>query len=352
MMLELPRGPLMIDVDGLLLAKDDLRRLCHPAVGGVILFARNYQDRQQLLSLTAAIHGLRSPQLLIAVDQEGGRVQRFREPFVSLPAARSLGRYYDINPQDALQQAFHLGWVMAYELRDVGIDFSFAPVLDLALVPSTVIGDRSLHHDPTIAAQLAESLCRGMQTAGMACTGKHFPGHGGVQADSHSSQPVDERNLTALENNDFVPYCQLIRRHLLEGVMIAHVLYPNIDKMLPTYSSFWLQSVIRTQLAFDGMLFSDDLAMVGAMAGAADAGAAEQRVRRALSAGCDVALFCNQPEEVDRILGSTTIRNLPYNELLSRRWQAMQPQVDCDPAVTRSSEEWHLACAGLQALAS
>jgi len=247
---ELSRGPLLIDIGGLTLAEDDVSRLLHPAVGGVILFTRNFHSYAQLQALTTQIHALRDPPLLIAVDQEGGRVQRFREPFVALPAAAKLGHCYDNKPQEALQQAFHLGWVMAAELRGVGIDFSFAPVLDLALVPSTVIGDRALHPDPHAAAELAESLCRGMHSAGMSCTGKHFPGHGGVSADSHSDQPVDPRCLATLEASDFVPYSQLIKTQLLDGIMTAHVLYPDIDAALPTYSCYWLQSVVRTQLEF------------------------------------------------------------------------------------------------------
>ncbi len=347
MTVERARGPLLIDVGGLTLVADDIRRLLHPAVGGVILFARNYRDCTQLRALTTAIHDLRSPQLLVAVDQEGGRVQRFRDPFVPLPAMAALGRCYDQTPQHALQQAFHLGWVMAAELRGVGVDFSFAPVLDLALVQSTVIGDRALHRDPHIAAELAESLCRGMHSAGMACTGKHFPGHGGVSIDSHSSQPVDQRSLDALEVADFVPYCHLLKTRLLEGMMTAHVLYPAIDDKLPTYSSLWLQSIVREQLQFDGMLFSDDLAM----AGAASPGSGEQRVRRALSAGCDVVLFCNQADAVDRILESDNERHLPHNEQLARRWAGMQPQADIDPIEMMASQEWQQACEGLQTLA-
>jgi len=289
-------GPLIIDLEGnLSLAFGDRARLRHPAVGGVILFRRNFQDRAQLRALTADIKALRCPALLISVDQEGGRVQRFRDGFTRLPAAALCGRRYDDDPPSGRALAQAIGLVMASELIDCGVDLSFAPVLDVLSHDSKVIGDRAFHGDPETVRDLAAHYIGGMHAAGMGSVGKHFPGHGGVGADSHACLPVDGRAMPALRDCDLVPYLGL--RGRLQGVMLAHVRYANINPRIPSYSSFWIEDVLREELGFDGAVFSDDLSMAGAgnepLAG---------RCRAALSAGCDLLPICNDIPAVERLL--------------------------------------------------
>src|SRR5690606_4942334 len=255
MSLALPLGPVMVDVAGHILTDAERDMLRHPLVGGVILFARNYQSPEQLKALTAAIRAVRTPALLIGVDHEGGRVQRFREGFTCLPPMRSIGRLYDRDPALALHLARATGLVLAAELRAHGVDFSFTPVLDLDFGCSRVIGDRAFHSRPDAVAQLAGALIEGLGLLGMGAVGKHFPGHGGCEADSHVAIPVDRRSLAEIEQNDMQPFKALFARGLT-AVMPAHVIYPEVDAQPAGFSRRWLQDILRGQLGFDGMIFS------------------------------------------------------------------------------------------------
>ncbi|MDP3513598.1 MAG: beta-N-acetylhexosaminidase [Sulfuritalea sp.] len=288
----MPLGPLMIDIAGLELSALDRERLVHPLAGGVILFARNYRDTAQLTALCAAIHALRSPALPIAIDHEGGRVQRCRAGFTHVPPMRRLGELWDSDRAAARQAATDIGYLLAAELRACGVDFSFTPVLDLDWGPSGVIGDRAFHKNPDAVAELAGALIEGLSAAGMGCCGKHFPGHGWVAADSHLAIPVDERSLAEMEA-DLTPY----RRLKLDAVMPAHVIYPQVDARPAGFSPVWLEK-LRKEFAFDGVIFSDDLSMEGA----AFAGDMVQRADAAWSAGCDVLLICNAPDAVATVL--------------------------------------------------
>ena len=285
-------GPLMIDIAGLELSALDRERLVHPLVGGVILFARNYRDPQQLAALCMAIHGLRSPLLPVAIDHEGGRVQRCREGFTHLPAMRRLGELWDRDAAAARRAAADIGYLLAAELRACGVDFSFTPVLDLDWGPSGVIGDRAFHRDPAAVAELAGALIDGLHAAGIGCCGKHFPGHGWVAADSHLAIPVDERSLAEMAP-DLAPY----RRLRLDAVMPAHVIYPQVDSRPAGFSPVWIR-MLREDFAFDGVIFSDDLSMEGASV----AGGIVERAEAAWSAGCDVLLVCNAPDSVAILL--------------------------------------------------
>ena len=293
-------SPLLLDVAGTQLSADDRRRLAHPLTGGVILFTRNWRDRAQLLELTSAIKAVRED-LLVCVDHEGGRVQRFRsDGFTQLPPMRALGALWmqdgkagpGSGAMAATNAATAAGYVLASELRACGVDFSFTPVLDLDWGGSSVIGDRAFHADPRVVAMLAKSLAHGLLQAGMAHCGKHFPGHGFVRADSHTDIPVDRRSLKAILQDDAAPYAWL--RSTLTAVMPAHVIYPKVDSRPAGFSRRWLQDILRTRLGFEGAIISDDLSMEGArhidghLASHTDAALA------ALQAGCDLVLLCNQ----------------------------------------------------------
>ncbi|NMM27281.1 MAG: beta-N-acetylhexosaminidase [Glaciimonas sp.] len=285
----------MLDVVGTTLAADDIRRIRHPQTGGVILFARNYINRKQLTALTAAIHAAR-PGLLIAVDHEGGRVQRFKTGgFTKLPAMRTLGALWERDVLQATNVATAVGYILATELRACGVDMSFTPVLDLDHGASSVIGDRAFHHDARVVTLLAKSLNHGLLLAGMANCGKHFPGHGFVQADSHVAIPVDERSLQAILAEDAAPYNWLGMS--LSAVMPAHVIYPKVDKHPACFSKKWL-SMLRNKMGFEGAIFSDDLSMEGASV----AGSVLDGAKAALKAGCDVVLICNAPDKADQLL--------------------------------------------------
>jgi beta-N-acetylhexosaminidase len=302
-------GPLMVDVAGLELTAEDRDVLRHPLVGSVILFTRNYQDPAQLEALVADIKSLRSPTLLVAVDHEGGRVQRFRKGFSVLPPARRIGQEFDADPKQGLAMAQQLAWLMAAELRAVGIDFSFAPCVDLDFGVSEIIGDRAFHSRASHVADLAMATVLGMRRAGMAATAKHFPGHGAVVADSHLALPVDRREFADLAE-DMLPYRRLIANDLA-AVMMAHVLYPNVDSVPASFSRRWVTEVLRGDFDFRGVVFADDLTMEGASV----IGDIVARAEAALAAGCDVLPVCNRRESVVTLLDQLPTRPGPASQL-------------------------------------
>lgn len=309
------RGPVMLGVEGLALTAGDRARLADPRVGGVILFARNFESSAQLRALTAEIRALR-PVLLIAVDHEGGRVQRFRrDEFTPLPPMRTLGQRWNADPSSANAAAFELGGTIARELRAHGVDFSFTPVLDLDYGASTVIGDRAFHADPIIVVDLAGALARGLDAGGVASVGKHFPGHGYVAADSHVDTPIDSRSLDDVLQSDVVPFAALIQQGL-DAIMPAHVVYPAVDARPAGFSPVWIGEILRGRLGFDGLVFSDDLEM----AGAHSAGDIVARADAAIGAGCDVVLVCNDFAAMDDLLSRWAP---PRQPALARRWDAM-----------------------------
>lgn len=328
-------GPLMIDLAGPRIEADELELLRHPLVGGVILFTRNFTDSTELTSLVEAIHTARSPALIVAVDHEGGRVQRFKDSFSRLPPARRIGHEFDADPRAGLTLARRMGWLMAAELRAHGIDLSFAPCVDIDYGLSEVIGDRAFHSRPDAVAQLAVAYMHGMRDAGMAATAKHFPGHGAVRADSHLLMPVDRRGLADLAG-DLTPYQRLIDNGLA-AVMMAHVQFPAVDAWPASVSGRWIRGVLRDELRFQGAVFSDDLSMGGAAAG----GDIVERARRALAAGCDMLPICNdraavvtvlerlrlEPEPASqlRIIRMRGRERLPWHELIeTAEWKAAQ----------------------------
>lgn len=318
----LPLGRVMLGVVGLELTPEDRERLCHPETGGVILFARNYQEPAQVQALVQSIRALRQPELLLAVDHEGGPVQRFRQGFTLLPAMRRLGERYAQEPGLALQWARDVGRVLAAELRAVGLDFSFAPVLDREIGISQVIGERAFHAQPDRIVRLAGEVLTGMAEAGMVGVGKHFPGHGAVTADSHAELPSDLRPLAEIEATDLAAFLPLLPR--LGGIMPAHVRYDAVDALPAGFSPYWLQTLLRTQWRFTGAIFSDDLGM----GGAEGLGPPGQRAWAALDAGCDMVLICNDFLAMEHILVDLESRpedSVQQRRLLGmRRWQAQE----------------------------
>ncbi len=313
----LPPGPLVVGISGPQLTAEEEQLLLQPLIGGVILFERNFVDADQTRALCAHVHALREPRLLIAVDHEGGRVQRLRSGFTPLPAASVYGRTHDLDPARGLALARAGGRVMAAEVLAAGIDHSFAPVLDLDYGVSDIIGSRAFHAQAQVAAALAAAFASGMADAGMAACGKHFPGHGAVAADTHIAHVVDDRELAELQD-DLLPYRQLIGAGLA-AVMMAHVeirdflcayyavVFPVLDAEPAGFSRRWVGEVLRGQLGFDGAVFSDDLGM----AGAAAVGDVPTRARRALAAGCDYVLICNEPEATRATLATLAPATVP-----------------------------------------
>lgn len=293
-------GPVMLDLAATQISAEEREILCHPRVGGVILFSRNFSDLRQLTELVDQIHALRDPPLLVTVDHEGGRVQRFRDGFTRLPSMASLGRMWGSNAAAALEAAANIGFVLAAELRSCGIDLSFAPVLDLDFGRSTVIGDRAFDGQPEVVAKLAGALIDGLHAADMRCVGKHFPGHGYVEADSHVAIPVDDRSFDDIWAHDIQPYVELGAR--VDAVMPAHVIYRTVDERPAGFSPFWIGDVLRRRLGFDGVVFSDDLSMEGASV----AGDVVDRAQAAWEAGCDMVLVCNAPSEAVKLLDRWT----------------------------------------------
>ncbi len=281
-------GPVMLDIDGVSLSPADRQLLREPAVGGVILFSRNYESAEQIADLVSDIRALRSPPLLIAVDHEGGRVQRFRDGFTAIPPMRRVGREYDRDADSGLRAARQAGWVIGSELRAARIDLCFAPCLDLDWGVSEIIGNRAFHPKPDVVAELAGAFARGLRSAGMAAVGKHFPGHGAVLADSHEKLPVDRRDYGLLLD-DMRPYDRLINNGTVVGVMLAHIVYEKVDEMPAGFSEYWIQRELRDRLGFGGAVFCDDLSMKATR----DYGNMAERSELALRAGCDMVLVCN-----------------------------------------------------------
>ena len=332
-------GPLMIDLEGTVLQPEEREMLAHPSVGSVILFARNYAEPEQLTRLVADIHAVRSPALIVGVDHEGGRVQRVRAGFSKLPPLRRIGHEHDADPQAGAALARELGWLMAAELRAHGVDLSFAPCVDLDYGVSEVIGDRALHADPAVVGALAVAYQAGMRSAGMSATAKHFPGHGAVVADSHHALPVDRRRLVDLDA-DIAPYRLLIANGLA-GVMVAHVLYPEVDSVPASASARWIRGILREELRFQGVVFADDLSMVGAAA----VGGIVERAERALDAGCDVLPVCNHRPSAIAVIEGLKAAPDPVAALRRVRLRG-RPQQDIE--ALRASDRWRMAQQALE----
>jgi beta-N-acetylhexosaminidase len=303
-------GPLMMDLEGTSITAQEREMLAHPLVGGVILFTRNYVDPEQLTQLVAGIHSVRSPPLIVAVDQEGGRVQRFQKGFTRLPPARLIGHAYDQDSKGGLDLARRTGWLMASELRSHGVDISFAPVVDLDYGVNEAIGTRAFHKRADAVSQLSVAYMFGMREAGMAATAKHFPGHGAVTADSHHVLPVDRRELVDLAD-DLSPYRRLIANGL-PSVMVAHIVFPALDGAPASLSAGWIRDVLRGELRFQGVVFADDLSMGGAAAAYGDVVA---RAEKALSAGCDMLPVCNNRASVVKLLDELKVEPEPASRL-------------------------------------
>ncbi len=313
-------GPVMGDVEGLELTASDITRLMHPLMGGVILFARNYENPEQLKALTASIRALRSPHLMIVVDHEGGRVQRFREGFTIIPPMCKLGEIFQTDVARAKALAHAVGVVIGTEMAAHGLDFSFAPVLDLDWGESTVIGERSFGRDGKQVAALAGEVIRGMRDVGVASCAKHFPGHGFVKADSHLEIPRDDREYAEIADDDMLPFALLADKY--DSVMPAHIIFEKVDPSPAGFSKHWLQTILRAKLGFNGVIFSDDLTMEGASV----AGGDTQRAMAALNAGCDMVLLCNEPARCDALLTGLVAEGITPTEARSAHLLRMHAQ--------------------------
>lgn len=332
----------MLDLEGLELSREERDLLCDPRVGGVILFSRNYHDPDQLQRLVREVHALREPKLLVAVDHEGGRVQRFRTEFTPLPCAAAFGAAYDDDPARGSHLAGVCGWLAASELRSVGVDFSFSPVLDLRSPKSDVIGDRAYHGSVDAVVNLATAYINGMKRAGMSAVGKHFPGHGSVRGDSHVVVPEDDRDLPALRNADLGVFERMIP-HGLPAVMPAHVIYKRVDDHPAGFSTYWLRRVLREHLDFSGAVFSDDLMM----AAAGVAGGIVERGTAALRAGCDMLLVCNDRESAITLVNALTEKADPVRSARLARMHGLH-EVSRDTLL--ESEEYRNAVAEISVL--
>ncbi len=331
---KLALGSVMMDIAGTSLTALEKEKIQHPNTGAVILFARNYQDLAQIKSLITAIRQARNGDILIAVDQEGGRVQRFQQGFTRLPAASAY--------LDKPELANNAGWLMAAELLSVGVDFSFAPVLDVDIGVSEIIGDRAFSNNPHEVSKLALEFQQGMRAAGMAATGKHFPGHGAVALDSHLDLPIDKRVLAEIRAQDLIPFQNLIAAGL-EAIMPAHIVYSEVDPLPAGFSKFWLQQILRTELNFQGVIFSDDLSMKGA----AIIGDFPQRAQTALNAGCDMVLVCNNPTAASEVLDAIPI--LPRADIATRLTTMLaKPELKAPELFT--SKRWQQTVQQLQEL--
>ena len=330
----------MLDIEGRQLTPADRALLQEPAVGGVILFSRNYESPAQLADLIAGIRALRSPPVLIAVDHEGGRVQRFRDGFSAIPPMRRLGRQYDGDAEEALALAKTAGWLIASELRAMDIDLSFTPCVDLDWGVSEIIGNRAFHRNPDVVAELASAYCNGLRSAGMAAVAKHFPGHGAVVADSHDQLPVDRRSYGELLD-DMRPYEKLIAKRQLAGVMIAHIVYAETDPLPASFSSYWIRQQLRSTLGYDGAVLCDDLSMKATET----MGSMPKRARLALQAGCDMVIVCN-----NRPAANATVAALrDYTDPLSLvRLARLHGTGKVMRESLLASEEWQIAADRLQ----
>ncbi len=330
----------MLDIEGRQLTPADRALLQEPAVGGVILFSRNYESPSQLADLIAGIRALRSPPLLIAVDHEGGRVQRFRDGFSAIPPMRRLGRLYDSDSDEAVALAKTAGWLIASELRAMNIDLSFTPCVDLDWGVSEIIGNRAFHRNPDVVAELASAFCNGLRSAGMAAVAKHFPGHGAVVADSHDQLPVDRRSYGDLLD-DMRPYEKLIAKRQLAGVMIAHIVYAETDPLPASFSSYWIKQQLRSALNYDGAVVCDDLSMKATES----MGSMPKRARLALQAGCDMVIVCN-----NRPAASATVASLrDYSDPLSLvRLARLHGTGKVVRESLLASDQWQIAADSLQ----
>ena len=309
-------GPIIVSIEGKKLSEDDRDTLRHDAIGGVILFSENYEDREQLMELIRSIKKIKSPELIVCVDQEGGRVQRFKEGFYKLPSFNELGKIYDRTKEEGLRASFLAAQVTALELLDVGIDFSFSPVIDIDHGLSDIIGDRSFHSIPKIVTELSDSYINGLKSIGMKAVVKHFPGHGGVMLDSHIEKPIDERFLDDLDN-DLMPFQSLFKKDV-SAIMTAHICFPNIDSSMVTFSEYWLSDLLRQKFQFQGLVFSDDLSM-GATE---EIGLMEERINLALSSGCDVVICCHMKEQMNLIINSVQSN---YKKNFDSKLEVMRP---------------------------
>ncbi len=322
-------GPIIVSIEGKKLSENDRYTLQHDLIGGVILFSENYENREQLIGLVQTIKAVKSPELIVCVDQEGGPVQRFRQGFYKLPSFNELGRIYDRAKEEGLRASYLAAQINALELMDVGIDFSFSPVIDIDHGLSDIIGDRSFHSSPKIVTELSDSYVNGLKSIGMKAVVKHFPGHGGVTLDSHIAKPIDGRCLDRL-NNDLMPFQRLFEKGV-SAIMTAHISFPEIDSSMVTFSEYWLSDLLRQKFQFQGLVFSDDLSM-GATE---EIGLMEERINLALSSGCDVVICCHMKDQMNLIIES--VRN-NHKKSFDSKLEVMRPSGQSEFAYENISE--------------